>query len=131
MQDIAQACNDFYRPLLEKELQLIDRLGYADPAWISHIHGLLKQVDNNKAFLLRVGRHSGAESVTLNGVRSIKIMKGRGETPGWESSAKTIWLAAPDTSASSGMMPFGWVLVEIDPDSEAPFSQELQKTRNG
>lgn len=131
VQDIAEVCNDFYRPLLKTELQLIDRLGYADPSWVSEIENILQRVDNDKAFLLRVGRHSGAESITLNGVRSIKIMKGRGEKPGWGPSAKTIWLAAPDTKSSSGMMPFGWVLVEIDPESEAPFGQELQKHQEG
>ena len=127
VQDIAEACNAFYRPLFEKELQLIDSLGYADPSWVSEVENLLQQVDRNKCFLLRLGRHSGAESITLNGVRSIKIMKGRGEKPAWEPSAKTIWLAAPDTKSSSSMMPFGWVLVEIDPQSEASFAQVMQR----
>ncbi len=125
-QDIARACQAFYLPLLEKELQLVEQLGYADPDWVAAVRSLLAQCDGKKTFLLRLGRHSGAEAVTLNGVRSIKIMKGRDEQPAWEPAAKTIWLAAPDTYATTGLTPFGWVLVEIDPQGNAPFQPELQ-----
>lgn len=124
--DIARACQAFYQPLLEKELQLVGQLGYADPDWMEAVRSLLNRVDGKKTFLLRLGRHSGAEAVTLNGVRSIKIMKGRGEQPAWEPAAKTIWLAAPDTHAITGLTPFGWVLVEIDTQGDAPFQPELQ-----
>lgn len=125
-QEIARACQSFYQPLLEKELQLVEKLGYADPDWVASVRSLLKKVDGENSFLLRLGRHGGAEAITLNGVRSIKIMKGRDERPAWESSAKTIWLAAPDTHATTGLTPFGWVLVEIDPGHEALFKKELE-----
>jgi CRISPR-associated protein Csm5 len=68
-------------------------------------------------FLLRVGRHSGAESVTLNGVRDIKIMEGKGPDGRNKSSnsnaAKTLWLAAVTKDQSTKLLPFGWVLVEL------------------
>ncbi len=125
IEDIAKACNAFYRPILQKELELVDKLGYADPQWVEKIKKILNDLEAGHTFLLRVGRHSGAESVTLNGVRSIKIMKGKGNKPSWEPEPKTVWLAAPDTKSESGMLPFGWILLEIDPHLEAPWAGAL------
>lgn len=63
--------------------------------------------------LLRVGRHSGAECVTLDGIRSIRIMKGRGQPPDWSpDGAKTVWLAAEREDERTGMLPFGWLILE-------------------
>ncbi|MFN3884805.1 MAG: RAMP superfamily CRISPR-associated protein, partial [Rhodocyclaceae bacterium] len=82
---IAQACNRFYRPILESENRLLRERGYLDANWDAAIQELLAAADDRMRrgdiFLLRVGRHSGAESVTLNGVRKIKITKGKGEQP--------------------------------------------------
>lgn len=81
---------------------------------------LRQRLDQNEVFLLRAGRHSGAESVTLNGVRLIKILldknpetkKQRFEN---RSSVTSWWLAANDTQARTGMLPFGWLLVDLQP----------------
>lgn len=115
---IARACNRFYRPILEAELDLLQNRGYLDAEWKMRLDDLLgdstmERLDRNRAFLLRVGRHSGAESVTLNGVRSIKIMKGRGETPEYLAESKTVWLAANELNEQRKLMPFGWLLVEL------------------
>jgi CRISPR-associated protein Csm5 len=72
-------------------------------------------LNDGSAFLLRIGRHSGGEALTLSGVRSIKIMQGRGQQAKWEKQPKTWWLAADDISNKQDLLPFGWVLVEIDP----------------
>ncbi|MEA1967979.1 MAG: type III-A CRISPR-associated RAMP protein Csm5 [Thermodesulfobacteriota bacterium] len=63
---------------------------------------------------LRIGRHSGAESVTIEGNRSIKIMLGRGNRPKIMDHATTLWLASqksksPDTA---NLLPFGWSCIE-------------------
>ncbi|MBL8252442.1 MAG: CRISPR-associated protein Csm5, partial [Candidatus Competibacter sp.] len=76
--ELARACNRFYRPRLEKELEQMQERGYLDSHWVAMLGKLLggplaERLDRNEAFLLRVGRHSGAESLTLDGVRSIKI----------------------------------------------------------
>jgi CRISPR-associated protein Csm5 len=70
---------------------------------------------------LRVGRHSGAESVTVSGARNgaIKIMKGRGQPPKYADAPKTLWLAADSKDQRTGLLPFGWLLVEVEP-LEAP-----------
>lgn len=125
IQQIAQACNRFYRPQLESELAAMQERGYLDQNWTAMIKHLLnsevgQKLDQNQIFLLRTGRHSGAESVTLNGVRSIKILLGKDSETGKMRSENRIsatswWLAANDTDAKIGMLPFGWLLVELQP----------------
>jgi len=122
--DIATACNQFYQPILQREVLELKGRGYLSAAWVETLQQLLRDrqsaLDANKAFLLRVGRHSGAESVTLNGVRGIRINMGkdpqtrrtRYETM---STTKTVWLAASDIQQRTEMLPFGWVLVEAAP----------------
>jgi CRISPR-associated protein Csm5 len=114
---IIAACNAFYRPILENETALLRRRGFLDDTWAERLDGLLagpigRSLDVGKAFLLRVGRHSGAESVTLNGLRSIRILRGKGEKPENLSEAKTLWLASHERQAQRDLQPFGWLLVE-------------------
>lgn len=67
----------------------------------------------NGDWLLRIGRHSGAESVTIEGHRDIKIMKGRGDRPGNADHATTLWLASEEAKPQSkeGLQPFGWIMM--------------------
>ncbi|HXH02920.1 MAG TPA: RAMP superfamily CRISPR-associated protein [Candidatus Competibacteraceae bacterium] len=131
---IARACNDFYRPILMTENQLLADRGFLRESWRRTIEALLtgevgETLERGEAFLLRVGRHSGAESVTVNGVRNIKIMKARGQPPEYASSAKTVWLAAGERDQRKDMLPFGWLLVEILPaDSQQPHESDTLKT---
>ncbi len=123
MRQIAQACNRFYRPILEGELALLRDRNCLDPEWGQVIELVINGdlLQQQAAFLLRVGRHSGAESVTLNGVRRIRILRGRGQGPSVAPEATTIWLAARERDQTSGLMPFGWMLVEFCPiEQESP-----------
>lgn len=137
-QQIAAACNRFYRPQLEMELNQMQERGYIDKNWAAILNRLLngpvgERLNWNQAFLLRVGRHSGAESVTLNTVRSIKILLGRDSTTRQMRSENrptgtSWWLAANDTLAKTGMLPFGWLLVELQSvDQGAGTWPEVQK----
>lgn len=115
--ELAQACNHYYLPRINTLLDVLESRGFAAPDWLSSTRSLLTNLkpvlDSGHAMLLRIGRHSGAESVTLDGVRSIRIMRGRGQQPEWSSEgAKTIWLAADRESDRSCMLPFGWLIVE-------------------
>ena len=123
--DVARACNRFYRQGFADETQALRDRGLLDERWYRTIQRLMQDgldelLDSNRAFLLRMGRHSGAESVTLNGVRSIRIMTPRDQPNRSEDEATTWWLAADRTDASSGLLPFGWVLVEMTEVSDAP-----------
>ena len=131
MRQIAQACNRFYLPLLEQEMKRVKQREYVSPDWAQRMDKLLEcikpRLDKDQAMLLRVGRHSGAEAVTLNGVRSIKIMqgkKGHGKGERHEPQPRTLWLAADAQGLRSEMTPFGWALVEIDPQEQPPAGLE-------
>lgn len=118
--EIAKACNNFYVGLFWQELHAIKERGYINTAWLNQMeqlldNGLSKRLLDGDAFMLRVGRHSGAEALTLNGIRNIRIMQGKGQPAVWASQPKTWWLAADDISNKQDMLPFGWVLVEINP----------------
>jgi CRISPR-associated protein Csm5 len=63
-------------------------------------------------FLLRVGKHSGARAVTVEGMREIKVRvdKRRWETLDQET---TTWLYGEKESQVEGLLPFGWVICEV------------------
>jgi len=80
-------------------------------------------------FLLRVGRHSGAESVTIEGHRNIKIMMGKGEKPKYLDHATTLWLSSETRRPvdRDGLQPFGWVQISrLTDDSLKEFQIEEQ-----
>ncbi|WP_367026811.1 RAMP superfamily CRISPR-associated protein [Methylococcus sp. ANG] len=119
MEALATACNRFYLPVLAGETKLLKERGFADQHWCETIQNTLKQsqdrLEAGQAFVLRVGRHSGAESITVSGTRKIKILKGKGQQPDEADAAKTLWLAAETKDQNADLLPFGWLLVEIGP----------------
>ena len=125
--EIAEACNAFYWRDFDEETETLWERGFLDERWYRAVReimdgGLRDLLASNRAFLLRVGRHSGAESLTLDGVRDIRIMTPQGQ-PRHESEATTWWLASDRIDASSGLLPFGWVLVELMEGGNAPASR--------
>jgi CRISPR-associated protein Csm5 len=110
---LARACNRFYGSRLEVDLDVLANLGM--PHWArafkSLIAALKPDFDEGRAILLRVGRHSGAESATLDRHRWIRIMEGPGQEH-WSRDATTIWLAAENQDSINELRPFGWLLVE-------------------
>jgi len=82
----------------------------------------------NSDFLLRLGRHSGAESVTIAGHRQIRIMQGRGKPAKFENHSTTLWLASDDPKkyVKENLTPFGWALMaELgEPEARAYEEQE-------
>jgi CRISPR-associated protein Csm5 len=115
---IAKACNDFYRERLDAECKALKSNKYALP-WVEAMEKRLnesgaqgKAIATGQGFLLRVGRHSGAESVTVDAPRTIKIMKGRGTPADYAKEATTLWLAADDKNQMEKLLPFGWVFVQ-------------------
>lgn len=119
---VVAACNRFYRPRFEEETGRLRRRGFLDSDWRETLEqlrpGLEERLERGEAFLLRVGRHSGAEAVTvsLRGEGYIRILRGRDQGPEFASQAKTWWLAAGDTDDRRHLVPYGWVLVELAPD---------------
>lgn len=121
---VARACNRFYRQRLGSECALLVERGYLDSRWHEAVRRLIDalalDLDAGRVMLLRVGRHSGAESVTLEGVRRIRIMQGQGQPPKEQPEALTVWLAASEKDQQQGLVPFGWLLLEVDPEDTPP-----------
>lgn len=69
------------------------------------------------AFLIRLGRHSGAEAVTIEGNRHIKIKQAEGQPPKFLDHATTLWLASdePKPQSNANLQPFGWAVLEVLP----------------
>lgn len=89
--------------------------------------------------LLRLGRHSGAECVTIERFRDIKIMKARGEKI-WDKHSTTLWLASEVSKPKTKehLRPFGWaVLREMTQDDfkefeihESEWEDEIRNCRS-
>lgn len=104
LEKILESLQHFFGEEAERETVDLNTIGAGSAAW---------QRGGN-AFLLRVGRHSGAESVTIMGHRSIRIKQGAGQKPRFEDHSTTLWLVAEQskTSTSKGLTPFGWAALE-------------------
>jgi CRISPR-associated protein Csm5 len=121
-EELIDACNGFYLRQMEAELQVLEALNCLDGAWLQWIRRLLSQelqslFRDRHAMLLRVGRHSGAESVTIEGMRKIKIKRRNGYEE--LDHATTLWLAGEEKHPRN-LIPYGWLLVEFHtPGGEA------------
>jgi len=69
--------------------------------------------DSNSSVPIRVGRHSGAESMTIEGYRNIKINLEKGKKR-YDDHATTIWLASdnPKPRAKQNLKAFGWAVLQ-------------------
>ena len=136
MRKLARQSNAYHLQRLRRELAVLDGRGLVHPAWKNGISLLLlaqstlgKKLAAGDAFLVRIGRYGSADSKTLTGegVASIKIMEGKGPDGknkfSFQSTTKTVWLAAQTESDQKHLIPFGWAVVEIDPQGDCP---ELQ-----
>jgi CRISPR-associated protein Csm5 len=111
--DLMASLNKFYVPLLENEIKTLKGIDISVPL-INEINGKFKGKINKTAFIVSIGRHSGAEAVTIEGNRLIKI-KGRGNEFSYKDHATTIWLASetPKPANNNGLIPFGWAVLEV------------------
>jgi CRISPR-associated protein Csm5 len=105
--------HSFYHALFEEDLKTLQTLGVSNS-----FSALLKNHQEKlgvSSCLIRIGRHSGAEAVTVERYRSIKIMQGRDRKPDWRNKATTIWLASEYSRPKSNvsLLPFGWALLEV------------------
>lgn len=77
--------------------------------------------------LMRMGRHCGAESVTIAGNRNIMIKKGpKKDQKDYLDHATTLWLASPARKDENvkGLHPFGWTgISRLDADLETRLAE--------
>ncbi len=135
---LARQSNAYHRQRLQRELAVLGGRGLVNPDWKRGIDALLapqgeldQKLKAGQAFLIRLGRYGGADNKTLTGegVASIKIMGAKGEKPTFESTTKTVWLAAQFETDQKHLIPFGWAVVEIDPTSDCKSLQNWCTTQ--
>ncbi|MDR0578101.1 MAG: type III-A CRISPR-associated RAMP protein Csm5 [Candidatus Accumulibacter sp.] len=120
---IAKDSNAYHLPRLRAELAGMDETGLVDPGWKQAVEDLLKsdlakRLEERRALLVRLGRYGGAESKTLTQVAEIKIMGKQGQPPRYQPQTTTYWLAAQTADDRKHLIPFGWAILEIDPQDD-------------
>lgn len=128
---LVKACNDYYLPKLDQTRKYLRAMndGYGkdweefiaanfdSPAMMKHPKDPSKTVYTNtfpgliarkKGFLLRVGKHGGAESLTLDGMRKINTKYGKDK-----EETLTMTLTANNEEKPVDASPFGWVFVQL------------------
>lgn len=105
----------FYQPAFEKESKVLMEIG-ADGNVADSVKAIFPNGFGEKTILVRIGRHSGAETVTIEGNRYIRIMQAKGTPPKFESRATTIWLASEARKPvnNTALIPFGWAVLSLD-----------------
>jgi len=103
----------FYSNEKEREEKELKNIGL-------DLHEQSKELrEQENTFLLRIGRHSGAESVTIKGHRDIYIMGKRGERGTFKDHATTTWLTSETKNPAimSNLSPFGWAYLNSVTDN--------------
>jgi len=110
--DLHKLSKRFYLKEKQREDEELKRIG---------ISSLPTELDDKKESLLRLGRHSGAESMTISPYRNIRIMTDKGHKSKYLDHATTIWLAAEvrKPTHKKNLQPFGWVKWEKMTEQQA------------
>ncbi|WP_456386485.1 type III-A CRISPR-associated RAMP protein Csm5 [Desulfolithobacter sp.] len=106
--ELFEAVEKFYTSENKRENHELENIG-APPL----------QIDED-CLPLRIGRHSGAECVTVNGHRSIKISPPGKKPLKFKDHATTLWLASESRkpNINRALRPFGWVNLRLVSDSD-------------
>ncbi len=124
LEELFQAARSFYPQEKQQEDDHLFELGIPR----------LPLTSDNGRVPLRLGRHSGAECVTLAGHRKIKILQAKGAPPQTKDHATTLWLAADfhqrDKRREAHLRPFGWVaLEELGPEQARELAAQEEAWR--
>ncbi|OSI34347.1 hypothetical protein [Neisseria dumasiana] len=121
LKQLAIYVNTYHLPRWHKENQILEERNLVSPEWLKQtrqlIDDLKPQLEQGTIMLMRLGKNGGAESKTLDGHAKIAI-KGKGGRYTLQSNTTTVWLAAQSDKETHGLLPFGWVLIEIDLKSD-------------
>lgn len=102
---IQKACNDFYLSRLLAEKDNMIKIHHIPETFFSNLEAAAK---TSNTFIICIGKHGGAENVTINGIRKIKIMQQKGQKPKYSDHATTYWFADDNIQT----MPFGWCIIQ-------------------
>jgi CRISPR-associated protein Csm5 len=119
MQDILNSLNEHYLPIFKTIFQEETKgkdeyiLEYLNDSFYEKYK---KFQPKESQFLLRVGKHSGARAVTIDGLRDISVKESKYRTLKHQKEETTTWLFGEKSHATKDLLPFGWVLCEIIDD---------------
>jgi CRISPR-associated protein Csm5 len=130
IQKLAGYCNAYYLPQLKQELAELETIGVISRTWHHAMDDLLnnelgERFKQGKTFVLRLGKHGGAISKTLDGLRAIHIPQ---QNHRIAEEPTTVWLAAKRIKDSTDLYPFGWVIVELEDNNDIKALKELLET---
>ena len=111
---LIKACNDHYEPIFRSLFNDDGVLECLSEKFYKSYKDFGRSNLAPNQFLLRVGRHSGARAVTIEGEREISIKQGVGKNPIIKEAETTTWLAKVKDQIEAGCVPFGWLLCEIN-----------------
>jgi CRISPR-associated protein Csm5 len=114
LDNILKALNTFYRDDFIKENdKVLKKFGASSGSY--DIYNNKYKGEFHRGCFVRIGRHSGAEAVTVEGVRKIKINQKNGEPPKYLEHTTRIWLASEESNPKTNekLLPFGWAILEI------------------
>jgi len=114
VEELLRSINEFYVPLVNEENKVASEID-AGQVIVKRINERFKGQLGKTSYLIRLGRHSGAEAVTIEGNRYIKIMQGKGKPPKFLNQATTLWMASETSkpTANNALIPFGWAVLEV------------------
>ncbi len=98
-----------YLNIFNYEKTLLQNFDIKLPISLEHA----QSIKENRAILIKIGKHSSAEAVTLEGVRAIKV-RGPGGRTEIRNSSTTMWLASPSKKKLTDAQPFGWVILFLE-----------------
>ncbi|MCS7200499.1 MAG: type III-A CRISPR-associated RAMP protein Csm5 [Caldimicrobium sp.] len=112
-QALINANFNHYLKIFKDEQELAKKL---DTKFISLDKNQIEAIKAGRGLILKLGRHSGAEAVTIDGVRKITI-RTTGNQKVIRDSATTWWIASNSRQNISGGIPLGWVYLEFVEDA--------------
>ena len=118
---IVKACNQFYKNILKSEFERLENSERISEGWKKVASSCLtghisKELDDGRAFLLRVGRFSGSEAITIDGARKIEIRNIKQKTSEIKDSSGTMGLYSDTDKNPNNMFPMGWIIAQVDND---------------
>jgi CRISPR-associated protein Csm5 len=113
LKSLAESSKEHYLKKLESQEELLKKLG-CDFKLKEKIEEKYAETLFKTSFPVRLGHHSGAEFITLDGNRNIRIRRGP-KPPTFQDTATTIWLASTKKNplTRKNLAPFGWAMVEF------------------
>ncbi len=115
IKEILESCNSHYLPIFKSILsnKTDGKEEFINEYLNDDFYDKYKDFEpKENQYLIRVGKHSGARAVTINGQRKIRVRKDKRNSEILDQETTT-WLFGFNENSLNNLLPFGWVLAEI------------------